>query len=82
MQCARNGGVAAPAVGRRIVDFEFALAAEAANNVDFPAHLGHRHLGSGGGHWGADGPTASALSEGRGSEQGTAGQQPAAKKRD
>jgi hypothetical protein len=31
---------AAPAVSRRIVDFEFALAAEPADNVDFPAHLG------------------------------------------
>src|SRR5215510_2404914 len=82
MQRARNGGAAAPAVGRRIVDFEFALAAEAADNVDFPAHLGHRHLGAGGGHWGADGPTADALGEGRGSKQGTAGQQPAAEQRD
>src|SRR4029453_13137967 len=76
-----NGSAAAPAIGRRIVDFEFALAAEAADNVDFPAHLGHRHLGAGGGHWGADDPTADALGEGRGSEQGTAGQQHAAEKR-
>jgi hypothetical protein len=30
----------------------------------------------------ADGPTASAFGEGRGSEQGTAAQQPAAEKRD
>src|SRR5262245_18992860 len=82
MQRTRNGSAAAPAIGRRIVDFEFALAAEAAYNVDFPAHLGHRHLGAGGRHWGADDPTADALSEGRGSEQGTAGQQHAAEKRD
>src|SRR5437899_10972213 len=81
MQRTRNGGAAAPAIGRRIVDFEFALAAEAADNVDFPAHLGHRHLGAGGGHWGADDPTADALGEGRGSEQGTAGQQHAADER-
>src|SRR5215475_2662317 len=82
MQRARNGGPTAPAVGRQIVDFKFALAAEAADNVDFPAHLGHRHLGAGGGHWGADGPTANVLGEGRGSAQGTAGQQPAAEQRD
>src|SRR5437870_11307385 len=81
MQRTRNGGAAAPAIGRRIVDFEFALAAEAADNVDFPAHLGHRHLGAGGGHWGADDPTANALGEGRSSEQGTAGQQHAADER-
>ena len=73
MQRARNGGAAAPAVPGRIVHFEFALAAEPADNVDFLAHLGHRHLGAGGGHWGADGPTASALGESRGNEQGTAG---------
>src|SRR5215475_172382 len=73
---------AAPAVGARIIHFEFALATEAADNVDFTAHLGHRHLGAGGGHWGADDPTADALGEGRGSEQGTAGQQHAAEKRD
>src|SRR5262245_38627345 len=36
MQRTRNGSAAAPAIGRRIVDFEFALAAEAADNVDFP----------------------------------------------
>src|SRR6516165_10384925 len=82
MQRARNWGAAAPAIGRRIVDFEFALTAEAADNVDFPAHLGHRHLGAGGGHWGADDPAADTLGEGRGSEQGTAGQQHAAEKRD
>src|SRR6516162_946339 len=82
MQRARNWGAAAPAIGRRIVDFEFALATEAADNVDFPAHLGHRHLGTGGGHWGADDPTADTLGEGRGSEQGTAGQQHAAEKHD
>src|SRR5262245_1458743 len=82
MQRARNGNATAPAVGGRIVDFKFALAAEAADNVDFPAHLGHRHLGAGGGHWGADDPTADALGEGRGSEWGTAGQQPAAEQRD
>src|SRR5262245_55282466 len=82
MQRARNGGAAAPAVGRRIVDFEFALAAEAADNVDFPAHLGHRHLGAGGGHWGADDPTADTLGEGHGSEHGAAGKQHAAEKRD
>src|SRR5438876_9694199 len=81
MQRARNGGATAPAVGRRIVDFKFALAAEAADNVDLPPHLGHRHLGAGGGHWGADDPTADALGEGRGSEQGTAGQQHAADER-
>src|SRR6266566_1063982 len=82
MQRTRNGGATAPAIRRRIVDFEFALAAEAADNVDFPAHLGHRHLGAGGGHWGANDPSADALGEGRGSEQGTAGQQHAAEKRD
>src|SRR5262245_6041597 len=81
MQRTRNGGAATPAIGGRIVDFEFALAAEAADNVDFPAHLGHRHLGAGGGHWGADDPTADALGEGRGSEQGTAGQQHATDER-
>src|SRR6266566_773042 len=82
MQRTRNGGATAPAIVRRIVDFEFALAAEAADNVNFPAHLGHRHLGAGGGHWGADDPTADALGEGRGSEQGTAGQRHAADERD
>src|SRR6516162_11190538 len=82
MQRARNWGAAAPAIGRRIVDFEFALATEAADNVDFPAHLGHRHLGTGGGHWGADDATADTLGEGRGSKQGTAGQQHAAEKHD
>src|SRR6266508_3936909 len=82
MQRTRNGGATAPAIRRRIVDFEFALAAEAADNVDFPAHLGHRHLGAGGGHWGADDPAADALGEGRGSEQGTAGQQHAAEQCD
>src|SRR5215475_6620755 len=66
----------------RIIHFEFALATEAADNVDFTAHLGHRHLGAGGGHWGADDPTADALGEGRGNEQGTARQQHAAEKRD
>src|SRR5262245_21832867 len=82
MQRTRNGGAATPAIGGRIVDFEFALAAEAADDVDFPAHLGHRHLGAGGGHWGADDPAADALGEGRGSEEGTAGQQHAAEQCD
>src|SRR5262249_46800668 len=82
MQRARNGGAAAPAIGRRIVDFEFALAAEAAHNVAFPAPLGHRPLGAGGGHWGANDPTADTLGGGRGGEQGTASQQHAAEKRD
>src|SRR5438034_9550679 len=82
MQRTRNGGAAAPAIGRRIVDFEFALAAEVANNVDFPGHLGHRHLGAGGGHWGADYPTADTLGGERGSEQGTAGPQHAAEQDD
>jgi hypothetical protein len=39
-------------------------------------------LGAGGGHWHADGPTADALGEGRGSEQGTAGQKNATEQRD
>src|SRR5262245_41694996 len=62
------------AIGARIVHFEFTLAAEAADNIDFPVHLGHRDLSAGGGHWGAGGPTANALAEGRPTEQGTAEQ--------
>jgi hypothetical protein len=41
-----------------VVDFEFALAAEAADNIDFPAHLGHRDLGAGRRHRGAAGHAA------------------------
>ena len=40
------------AIGARIVHYEFTLAAEAADNIDFPVHLGHRDLSAGGGHWG------------------------------
>src|SRR6266516_6320732 len=75
MKCARNGGATAPAVDGRIIDFEFALAAEAADHVDFSAHLRHRDFGAGRGHWGADGPTAGALGKRRSSEQCTGGQQ-------
>src|SRR5262249_38730380 len=82
MQRTRNGGATPPAVGARIIHFEFALATEAADNIDFPAHLGHRHLGAGGGHWGADDPATDALGEGRDNEQGTAGYQHAAEKCD
>jgi hypothetical protein len=81
MQRAWNGGAAAPTVGRRIVDFKFALAAESADNIDFPAHLGHRHLGTGGGHWGADGPMPETFWEGCCGAQGTARQQPATEQR-
>src|SRR6266478_6954270 len=72
--CRSKSRGTAATIGARIVHFEFALAAEAADNIDFPAHFGHRYLGAGGGHWSADGPTANALGEGRPSEQGTAGQ--------
>jgi hypothetical protein len=51
MQRAWNGGAAAPAVGSRIVDLEFPLAAEPADHVDFPTHLGHRHVSADRGHW-------------------------------
>jgi hypothetical protein len=81
MQRTWNGGAAALAIGRRIADFEFALAADSADNVDFPAHLNHRHLGTGGGHWRANGPMADAFCEGLCSAQGTAGQQPASEQR-
>jgi hypothetical protein len=79
MQRARNGGAAAPAVGGRIEHFELALATKPADNVDLAAHLGHRHLSAGRTLLGADGPTAGALGKGRGGQQGTAGQQTAAK---
>src|SRR5262249_46892302 len=74
MQRAWNGGASAPTVGRRIVDFKFALAA-------FPAHLGHRPLGTGGGHGGADGPMPDPFWEGCRGAQGTARQQPATEQR-
>ena len=66
---------AAPAVGDRIVDFEFSLAAEPADHVDFPAHLGHRHLGPCRGHRERRWSTADTLGKGRSSEQGTAEEQ-------
>jgi hypothetical protein len=75
MQRAWNGGAAAPAVGGRIVDFEFPFPAEPADHVDFPTHLGHPHLSADRGHWGAGGPTADTLGKSHGSEQGTADEQ-------
>src|SRR5262245_634175 len=72
MQRTWNGSAAAPAVGGRIVDFKFSLAAEPADHIDFPAHFGHRHLGAGRGHRAAGGPTADALGKGSSSEQNTA----------
>ena len=74
MQRARNCGAAAPTVGAWIVDFELPLATESTDHVDFSAQLCHCHLRTGGGHRGPHGPTTGALGEGRGREQGAAGQ--------
>src|SRR5262249_58547522 len=41
MHRARNGRAAAPAVGSRIIDFEFELAAEPAEPVNPVTHLGY-----------------------------------------
>jgi hypothetical protein len=46
MQRTPNGSAAAPAIGGRIGYFEFALQ-EAADHLDFLAHVGDRDLGAG-----------------------------------
>jgi hypothetical protein len=47
------GSAAAPAVGSRIIDFEFELAAEPAEDVNPVTYLSYRHLRAFSGHGGA-----------------------------
>ena len=69
MDRAGDGRAAAPAVGGGVIDFQFELAAEAAEHVDLAAHLGDRDLGALRGHGGARRPAAGALGQCRRCEQ-------------
>src|SRR5262245_4482091 len=59
-----EGGPACPTIGGRIVDLQFGLAIESANDIESAFHSCHRHLRTLRWHGRAGHPSSGALTEG------------------